>query len=211
MKLKRHHFFTLLLTAIMMLAALTLLFINQWLNNKIDPEVLVRKVEVVTLSPPPPPPPIQQQQVIDQRINLSLEGDGAPIEVSLNIKAPDIDLPLPPVKMQMNIDFSNALTIDWKGFSLSELDNPPQLLTTRSTSQYPKALVRQGIVKTTVRLDIFVNEHGKVKLIRANGQHHKILKNAILKLIKKSRFTPPIKNGKAVAARFVWPVEFKNS
>ncbi|MCG7533163.1 energy transducer TonB [Psychrobium sp. MM17-31] len=208
MKIKRHHFVTLILTAGTMALALALLFLNQWFAKRVEPQVDVRKIEVATLPPPPPPPPAQQQEVQDTRLTLSLEGDGAAIEVApLTIEKPKLTLKQPPIKMNMAVDFSNALTIDWQGFGLDQLDSIPRLLT-RIKTQYPAQLLRQGITRTTVKLDVYINETGKIKLIGASGQHHNALKNAITTLVKRSRFSPPQKNGQSVAARFIWPVEF---
>jgi len=211
MKIKRHHFYTLLITMAMMLIAVALLFVNEWFAKRIDPEVLVRQVHVASLPPPPPPPPPQQTVQVEQTLSLSLEGDGAAMDVSLvEVERPELMLTPPPMTVQMNVDFSDALNIDWQAFGLDDLDSVPSLLT-RAKTKYPRALVKQGILQITVKLDVFIDEQGKPTLIAIRGKHHKELSNAINELVKRARFTPPTKDGQSVAARFVWPVEFKKS
>jgi len=211
MKIKRHHFYTLLITMAMMLIAVALLFVNEWFAKRIDPEVLVRQVHVASLPPPPPPPPPQQTVQVEQTLSLSLEGDGAAMDASLvEVERPELMLTPPPMTVQMNVDFSDALNIDWQAFGLDDLDSVPSLLT-RAKTKYPRALVKQGILQITVKLDVFIDEQGKPTLIAIRGKHHKELSNAINELVKRARFTPPTKDGQSVAARFVWPVEFKKS
>ncbi len=210
MKIKRHHFYTLLLTISMMLIALALLFMNEWLSKKVDPEVAVREVHLVSL-PPQPPLPAQPREAPQQKITLSLEGDGPIMDISLiKIVQPKMQLTPPPIAMQMNVDFSDTLNIDWQAFGLDELDSIPRLLT-RAKTAYPKALVKQGVLQTTVKLDVYIDETGRAKLLGVHGQHQKVLTFAISELIKRARFSPPTKDGNQVAARFVWPVEFKKS
>jgi len=211
MKIKRHHFYTLLITVAMMLVAVALLFANEWFAKRIDPEVLVREVHVASLPPPPPPPPPQQTVQVEQTLSLSLEGDGAAMDVSLvEVERPQLMLTPPPMTVQMNVDFSDALNIDWQAFGLDDLDSVPSLLT-RAKTKYPRALVKQGILQVTVKLDVFINEQGKPTLIAIRSKYQKELSNAINELVKRARFTPPTKDGQPVAARFVWPVEFKKS
>jgi len=195
----------------MMLIAVALLFVNEWFAKRIDPEVLVRQVHVASLPPPPPPPPPQQTVQVEQTLSLSLEGDGAAMDASLvEVERPELMLTPPPMTVQMNVDFSDALNIDWQAFGLDDLDSVPSLLT-RAKTKYPRALVKQGILQITVKLDVFIDEQGKPTLIAIRGKHHKELSNAINELVKRARFTPPTKDGQSVAARFVWPVEFKKS
>ncbi|WP_435275749.1 energy transducer TonB [Psychrobium sp. nBUS_13] len=211
MKIKRHHFYTLLLTSGFMLLAIALLFVNQWFAKQVEPQVLVREVHVAALPPPPPPPPPQQSVQVEQSLNLSLEGDGAAMDVALvEVEKPQLQLTPPPVTMQMDVDFSNSLSVDWQAFGLNELDSLPSLLT-RTKTNYPRTLMSQGINKVTVKLDVFIDESGRPKLLSVESPHQKALTKAITTLIKRSRFTPPTKDGQTVAARFIWPVEFKKS
>lgn len=194
-----------------MLSALTLLFVNEWFANRVDPEVLVREVHVAALPPPPPPPPPQQTVETEQTISLSFEGDGAAMDVSLvKIDKPELQLKQPPMAVPMNVDFNTDLAIDWEAFGLDELDSIPSLLT-RAKTKYPRALARQGIMHVIVKLDVFIDETGKPTLVAVHSPHQKALSTAINRLIKIARFTSPTKDGQPVAARFVWPVEFKKS
>jgi len=195
----------------MMLCALALLFINEWFAKRVDPEVLVREVHVASLPPPPPPPPPQQTVETEQTLSLSFEGDGAAMDVSLvKIDKPQLQLKQPPMTTQMQVDFNTDLAIDWDAFGLDDLDSIPSLLT-RVKTKYPRALVQQGIMQVTVKLDVFIDETGKPTLINIRSPHQQALSTAINKLIKIARFTSPMKDGQSVAARFIWPVEFKKS
>lgn len=194
-----------------MLGAITLLFVNQWFAKRVDPEVLVREVHVASLPPPPPPPPPQQTVETEQTISLSFEGDGAAMDVSLvKIDKPELHLKQPPMATQMQVDFNTDLAIDWEAFGLDQLDSIPSLLT-RVKTKYPRALVKQGVMKVVVKLDVFIDETGKPTLVGVHSPHQQALSTAINKLVKTARFTPPMKDGQPVAARFVWPVEFKKS
>ena len=211
MKIKRHHFYTLLLTITMMILALALLFINDWLSTYIEPKVEVREIHVATLPPPPPPPESQQIQTPQPSMTLSFTGDGPSIDISdIKIEQPLFKQPQPSVQMQMNVDFSDNLTVDWQAFGLGELDSVPSLLT-RAKSSYPKALVKKGIMQVVVKLDIFIDESGKPTLISIKAPHYPELNSTITTLVKRARFSPPTKAGENVAARFIWPVEFKKT
>ena len=211
MKIKRHHFYTTLITLCLMLLAVALLFANDWLAKRIEPEVEVRSIQVASLPPPPPPPAPQQVVQTQQTLTLSLEGEGPAMDISLiKVDQPQMHLAPPPVTMQMEIDFNNDLAIDWQAFGLDQLDSIPTLLT-RVSTLYPRSLARRGIKQVELRLDVFIDERGQPSLITIQGQQYPELIPAVTKLIKRSRFTPPTKDGINVAARFVWPVEFKKS
>jgi len=212
MKIKRHHFYTTLITLSLMTLAITLLFVNDWLAKRIDPEVKVRSIQVATLPPPPPPPPpMQQVQQTVQTMSLSMEGNGAAMDISLiKIKLPQMQLAAPPMMTTQDLNLSDALAIDWQAFGLDDLDGVPTVVTNVSTA-YPRSLSIKGINRVKLKLDIFIDELGKPRLIAVKGQQYKELIPAVTRLIKRSRFTPPTKNGVNVVARFIWPVEFKKS
>lgn len=194
-----------------MLSALALLFINEWFAKRVDPEVLVREIHVASLPPPPPPPQPQQTVETEQTLSLSFEGDGAAMDVSLvKIDKPQLQLKQPPMTTQMQVNFNTDLAIDWEAFGLDELDSIPSLLT-RVKTKYPRALVQQGVMQVIVKLDVFIDETGKPTLVGVRSPHQQALSTAINKLVKTAQFTPPTKDGQPVAARFVWPVEFKKS
>ncbi len=211
MKLKRHHIYALLLSLVCVSLAVSLLFINQWFSKQAERTVLVREVKMVSLAPPPPPPPTQQQQTPPQALTLAIEGQGAAIEISL-VEPPKltIDAQTPVPLMHAQPDWENELTIDWQAFGLNELDGLPQLLTQIKAS-FPNSLARKGIYQVIVKLDVFIDEQGSVSLIAIADNPHHELNSAIDKIIKSSRFSIPKKNGEAVKARFIWPVEFKKS
>lgn len=212
MRLKRHHFYAVLLSCLLLCSAVSLLFINQWLGNTLQQKVEVRQVHTVSLPPPPPPPPVQQQTDVPvQAMTLAVSGQGAALNLSL-VPPVKVEMlaPEPVLMTQAPTDWQSALDIDWQAFGLDELDGLPQLLTSIKAS-FPNSLVRQGVFQVVVKLDVFIDEQGLVSLIAITENPHSELVSSIHNIVKTSRFSVPKKNGQAVKARFIWPVEFKKS
>ncbi|MBB1372512.1 energy transducer TonB, partial [Pseudoalteromonas sp. SR45-4] len=101
-----------------------------------------------------------------------------------------------------------SMNVNWDAFNLNQLDDLPTLLTPVK-AVLPKSLTRQGVEIFTVKLDVFIDENGIVSLIEVVQNPYPTLKPAIDKIIKQSRFSAPKKEGEAVRARFIWPIEFK--
>ncbi|MDP5212228.1 energy transducer TonB [Pseudoalteromonas tunicata] len=209
MRLKRHHIYALILSCLLLCSAVSLLFLNQWLSNAVQAKVEVRQVHTISLPPPPPPPVQQQTQTPVQTVTLAVAGQGAALNLTLvpQVKV-DIVTPEPVLLTQPPTDWQAELDIDWQAFGLDQLDGLPQLLTPIK-AQFPNSLVRQGILHVVVKLDVFIDEQGQVSLIAITDNPHPELVSSIHKLVKTSRFSVPKKNGQAVKARFIWPVEFK--
>ena len=206
---KIHHpLFAFVLSLLVLSAALLLLWLGQFAQHVIQDKVIVREVAMVAL-PPPPPPSMTQQQPSDPMQSLTVQGAGAAIQavdikVKSELKAIKPDTP----SIHLNAPQLQSLNVNWDAFSLNQLDGLPTLLTPIK-ALLPKSLTRQGIDIFTVKLDVFIDENGKISLINVVQNPYPELKPAIDKIIKKSRFSPPKKEGKAVRARFIWPIEFK--
>jgi len=171
-------------------------------------KVVVREIAMVAL-PPPPPPSISQQQTSEPMQSLAVEGAGASIQAvkikinsNLSIVKPDT----PSVKE--SAPQWQSMSVNWDAFSLNQLDGLPTLLTPVK-AVLPKSLTRRGVDVFTVKLDVFIDESGKVSLIEVVQNPYPELKPAIDKIIKQSRFSAPKKEGETVRARFIWPIEFK--
>uniref|UniRef100_UPI0004670D02 energy transducer TonB n=1 Tax=Pseudoalteromonas sp. TB64 TaxID=1938600 RepID=UPI0004670D02 len=182
--------------------------LGQLAEHVVQDKVIVREVAMVAL-PPPPPPSIQQQQANEPMQSLTVQGAGASIQAvkvkinsNLNVVKPDT----PSIKV--STPQLQSISVNWDAFSLNQLDGLPTLLTPVKAI-LPKSLTRQGIDVFTVKLDVFIDESGKVSLIEVVQNPYPELKPAIDKIIKQSRFSAPKKEGETVRARFIWPIEFK--
>ncbi|ALQ09269.1 hypothetical protein EU508_11270 [Pseudoalteromonas fuliginea] len=204
----RHPLFAFALSLIVLTAALLLLWLAQLAEHIVQDKVIVREVAMVAL-PPPPPPSIQQQQANEPAQSLMVEGAGASIQaVKIKIKSKlKIVRPDTP-SVKVSTPQWQSVNVNWDALSLNQLDGLPTLLTPVK-ALLPKSLTRQGIDTFTVKLDVLIDEGGNVSLIEVVQNPYPSLKPAIDKIIKQSRFSAPKKEGEAVRARFIWPIEFK--
>ncbi|MEI8668099.1 energy transducer TonB [Pseudoalteromonas sp. B131b] len=204
----RHPLFAFALSLIVLTAALLLLWLAQLAEHIVQDKVIVREVAMVAL-PPPPPPSIQQQQANKPAQSLMVEGAGASIQaVKIKIKSKlKIVRPDTP-SVKVSTPQWQSVNVNWDALSLNQLDGLPTLLTPVK-ALLPKSLTRQGIDTFTVKLDVLIDEGGNVSLIEVVQNPYPSLKPAIDKIIKQSRFSAPKKEGEAVRARFIWPIEFK--
>ncbi|MGJ8675131.1 MAG: energy transducer TonB [Pseudoalteromonas sp.] len=204
----RHPLFAFALSLIVLTAALLLLWLAQLAEHIVQDKVIVREVAMVAL-PPPPPPSIQQQQANEPAQSLMVEGAGASIQaVKIKIKSKlKIVRPDTP-SVKVSTPQWQSVNVNWDALSLNQLDGLPTLLTPVK-ALLPKSLTRQGIDTFTVKLDVLIDEGGNVSLIEVVQNPYPSLKPAIDKIIKQSRFSGPKKEGEAVRARFIWPIEFK--
>lgn len=86
------------------------------------------------------------------------------------------------------------------------LDRPPRLLKSVSP-RYPEDARKAG-VEGTVRLEITVDEMGKVVETRVLGTPDGLLIDAAVKAVNQWVFAPHTVSGKPVKVRFVQPVRF---
>jgi outer membrane biosynthesis protein TonB len=185
---------------------------EQWLQNRplLQPDqVEVRSIELSAPPPPPPPPkPQTQQQSTARAVELELAGGGASVELG----TPEIDVQLqvaePEVpELTSAPEWSSQLSVNWEAFGLAELDQLPQVVNSPRTV-FPNALVRRGVTQATVELDVMIDEQGRVSLRGVRSNPYPELRPLIDKVVQKTRFTSPTKQGQPVRAVFTWPVEF---
>ncbi|MDC0598228.1 hypothetical protein OAP18_00085 [Gammaproteobacteria bacterium] len=169
----------------------------------------IRKVELARPPPSPPPPPATRQQTQAPSLELNLAGTGPVLELNPTFRKDVVLTSAPqPVFETLSKAWENDLNIDWSAFGLADLDAPPQVLTLQKVT-YPEELSRRNISRVIVRLDIFINENGQARLINISENPHPELIPAIRQLVQSVRFSKPTKNGQAVQARFIWPVEIQ--
>ena len=157
--------------------------------------------------PPPPPPPsqpqVQQQQ--DISLDIAIEGTGPvlpDIEVPNTI---DVDKPEMPEVTMDEVSF-NDFTPDIEIFNLNQLDSLPSLIT-RARIIMPDSLKRRGVKQVNLKLDVTIDANGKVSLIHIVENPYEELTKEVQRLIQRSKFTAPQKEGVAVKARFIWPID----
>ncbi|MBQ4832766.1 energy transducer TonB [Pseudoalteromonas sp. MMG010] len=207
-KNKRHPLFAFMLSLSVLAAALLLLWLGQLAENVIDDKVVVREVAMVAL-PPPPPPSVSQQQSSEPLPSLTIQGAGAAIQaveikVESNFKVTKPDVPNTVIAAPQ----WQSMSINWDAFSLNQLDTLPTPLSTVK-ARLPKSLTRHGTGAFIVKLDVFIDENGRLTLIEVLENPHPSLKPEIDRIIKTTRFTAPKKDGETVRTRFIWPIEFK--
>jgi TonB family protein len=94
----------------------------------------------------------------------------------------------------------------------STADQPPVAINPVTPMTYPPALLEQGI-EGRVLLRLFVDAQGKlipdsIRLAESSG--YPALDSAALGGAKELRFSPALRNGRAVAAPFLQPVHFRH-
>ncbi|TYK64986.1 energy transducer TonB [Colwellia echini] len=193
-----------LVSLIILSAALLILWIGSNTSITIEPKVLVREVSVMPATPPPPPPS-PTQRAVETPLNVQVQGAGPAIQMSLadpkiQMNKPDsLNIPMTEPQFQ-------SLEVDWQAFELNDLDGLPSLLTPLKI-KFPKSLERRGIERVLIKLDVVIDEQGKLTLVSIITNPHPELKPGIMRLLRNTRFSPPKKDNKPVRARFIWPIE----
>lgn len=197
--------FSSLLSISFLLVLLIILVVAQYLPSIAQPELDLRQIS--TSLPPPPPPPAQPkvQQHQDITIDLSTEGSGA---VLPDIKVPkniEVNKPEMPELTMDEVSFADYAP-DIEIFNLNQLDGLPTLLTKAQISM-PASLKTRGIKQARLRLDVTIDKNGRVTLNRIVENPYDEFKKEIQRLIRRSKFSAPKKEGAAVSARFIWPID----
>ncbi len=197
--------------AILAAGALLLFMLLVSNNELLKPDTTtVREVSFSVPPPPPHPPPTRMQQPAETpSLDISVAGDGpslatTPITLEGAIEVEDIQ---PPEPKAITPEWDTLLQPNWNTVGLEQLDAPPRLLV-KLKIDYPAALVKQGINKVILDVDVMIDETGRVFLRQILGSPPNEIINPIKKLINKARFTAPMKDGVAVRASFIWPLEF---
>lgn len=162
----------------------------------------IQAIEVAT--PPPPPPPDEPPP---------------PPEPEEEEPPPELNEPPPPISLEqldlaLNPGTGGAvggnfalptLDIDAKElggleiFELDDVDSAPQPRTQIEFS-YPASAKRKGI-KGTVKVEYIVNDKGEVEDITFTNNPNRILANATAGVLRRARFDPATKDGRAVKVR----------
>lgn len=210
---KRLWFHRLYTIAIAIVLACALLLFMIWVSDSelAKPEkTMVRSISFAAPPPPPPPPPAQVLQTVEApSLDISVTGDGPSLStVPLTIEgAIEVEEIKPPEPKALTPEWDSLLQPDWNTVRLDQLDAPPRLLVDLKID-YPKALISQGVKQVALEVDVMIDETGRVFLRQIIGSPPQEIVEPIKKMINRARFSAPTKDGVAVRAAFIWPLEF---
>ena len=198
------------LSVLLLGSALLLMWYARQFQPPSEQKLLLRPLDLTTLPTPPPPPPPSPPQPVNTAPTLDLQVSSSS---AVQIAAPDIQLVKP--KLELSAPQPQRQQLQWQplqieisAFSLDQLDALP-VLQTPLNAVFPRSLSRQGIKKALVKLDILIDEQGKLTLLNILENPYPELRPEIERIVRSSRFSVPTKGTAAVSARFIWPVEFK--
>jgi protein TonB len=165
----------------------------------------------VALPPPPPPPPD-----IDQP-------DPPPDEPPPpEMQPPPQQLSLSQMDVALNLGFGDAMAgafsfdgfgvsaqdtaEDLQIFDISDLDSAPRMLRPGQFVYPPE--MRRARVQGLVRLMVIIDERGNVRVENVIESRIRDFNEAAIRFAESSVFETPMVNGKAVRARYAFPVRF---
>jgi hypothetical protein len=138
---------------------------------------------------------------------VQMPGSGASITLQNLQQKVEITKPTVP-QLDIRQTQWQSLDVDWQAFALNDLDGLPTLLTPLRVN-LPKSLSRRGVDHVLLKLDVVIDEQGRLELVNIIENPYVELQPEIQRLVRNSRFSAPQKEGQPVRARFIWPVEIK--
>jgi hypothetical protein len=196
-----------LATVLMTLAILAVLPFTQALSG--DPrDRTLRSVDVANLPPPEPPPPEPPPPEEEEE-----EPPPPPDEVPPMLDISMLESVLNPgtggVAMAgLNLGAITAVTSLQEAiiFSISELDRPPRLLRGGQLN-YPIDVQKEGM-KGRVRVQVRIGPTGSASVIEVFDSPDLRITQFLRAEIPKWVYESPLKDGEAVTAEYIQPVEF---
>ncbi len=181
------------------------------------PKKAVNPIEVMELAAPPPPPPLEEPPPppADQEETPPPELQRPPpmptleqLELSIN----------PGMGGDFSIDSHFDLNLSTESaeeliklFGFDELDEIPRLIRQGSpnmqqSAEYQRLMRRAG--RKQVVLLVTLSERGVISVQEVISATHNELIPAARQAAESSRFSPPMRNGIPVRARYTWPLTF---
>ena len=205
----RVRFLALIIAILMALVLGVMLWVTQQLSDFMKPDSTVRSVDVV---PPPPedPPMVEEEEPPDPPPPPPPKLDTPPPQLSLEALEMSLN---PGTGIAMGGAFGveqfkkENLGGELKIFRMSDLDKKPRLIR-KGTVRYPsemKKAKREGMV----RLLLLISETGTVKVEKVISSDHPAFEAAAITALEKSKYEPPMRDGKKVKARYVIKVTFR--
>ena len=190
-------------------------------------ELVLTKIEPVSLTPPPvPETPVEQQieelesiapspPALDLRPTVDLSGVKIPLtnsHVALNVEVDLFSLDAAPAALP-SVVANNSAGEDVKlpvrklsrvepSIGLGDLDQSPKLLRL-GRFRWPRGL-RSNQVKAVVEVEL--NESGRVRLLRVKSLSDEAIRSVLPSIVNGSRYTAPKRDGHAVKLNFNWPL-----
>lgn len=196
-------------------AFLTLVFflvlpLMQTIAEPQSTDLIVQSIDTAKLEAPEPPPEIEEEKEPEpEEKPPELTEDAPPLDLS------QLELALNPTYSEgaMAGDFAVSLktivSADSKDvdalFSISELDQKPRVIYQASpiiTKEMRKKLPGK------VNVILIVNEQGRIELPKIQSSSDPVFNKASLNAVKKWKFEPGKRNGKAVRTRMRVPITF---
>ena len=168
-----------------------------------NPKNLLTRVDV-SLPPPPPPPPPPEEEEEEEKPELQEEQQLLnlnQLELALNPGAGGVG-----IYAGLNPKVGTDAIAEMKIFDLSEVDREPRPLV-RIPPQYPPQLLLNRI-KGRVDVLIVIDEEGRVTDYKVRNFTHDQFKREVTRVIRRWKFSPAIKDGRAVAVRKIQPFFF---
>ena len=165
----------------------------------------------VAIQPPPPPPP-------DLEPPDPPEPEPPPPEMEERVQP----LSLSQMDVALNLGTGDALAgafafegfgvgaddtaSDLQIFDVKDLDQAPRMIR-QGPFSYPSDLRRSRITGTVLLL-VIIDESGAVKVEKVLESRAREFTEVAVRFAEGSTFEPPMKNGRAVRARYTFPVRF---
>lgn len=193
-------------TVLMTLAILAILPFTQALSG--DPrDRTFRSIDTANIPPPEPPPPEPPPPPEEEQEQEQPELDEPPpmldismLESMLNpgtggVAAAGLDLS----SFDAGASIQEAIV-----YSLGDLDRPPRAL--RTPLNWPADVQRSG-VKGVVRIRIRINDQGLVSVSDITDSPSQMVTETLRQQIPEWRYESPTKDGEAVTAEYIQPIE----
>lgn len=209
---------SLFFSAAILVVLFIFLFLSAKLNKPPQDEIHVTNLPMLAMNAKPPVV-VEARSVPLVDAEAGVEGLLAmPTEVvpeSFGEFSESIDLQLPSFDVQVDegLIVSDVLALTGLVMTdISQLDEMPRLLTPvqiRVPKQLAKQLAIEKIEVVLIKLNVLIDDHGSVQLLSINQNPFPILNEQVQALIKRTRFTVPLKDGKKVMSQFIWPIEVR--
>jgi len=193
--------------------------------SAVTPDLTIREVETLTLTPPPPPPQenlpdtpppppaLTEVSILPDPTRVPIPKAQIPMDITAPVESFFTDLapaPLPVTPEPKRIAPSEPLPTRQppttkSHYSASEIDGTPRLLR-HGSAIFPSSLARKGVTRGTVTFEVELSTSGAVSVRRVVSATHQELVSAARSVASSARFTAPMRNGKSVKVIMNWPI-----
>lgn len=181
------------------------------------PQKTVEIIEAIEVAAPPPPPPPETPDVPPPA-----EQEEPPPELNMPPPMPSLEQ----LELSLNpgtggdLRIDNAFQFDLSTesaeemirlFGFDELDEIPRLVregrpNSQQSAEFQRLMRRQGTKQ--VILLVALDERGVISVVDVVNYTHAALIPAAKQAAESSRFSPPMRNGVPVRAKYTWPLSF---